>query len=140
MTHRTVVSAGYDDYLESAYPATASGAAAARAADVQERQLRLVSLPHSVLLKLSFAELDFANRWCWGRFGPADGPCLQAQSEYPACDLPQPHLHTGTWVSHWLAKTDYNFGYNEWYFAQQADCEQFRQFVPQINWGERFRA
>ena len=138
MTHRTVLHANYDDYLEFVYPAALANSANARAAEMQERQLRLAAFPYCVLLQVAFAELDFANRWCWQQFGPAHGECLQASSEYPACAVRTPHSHEGRWLTDWLAKTDYNFGFNEWYFAQQTDRDRFAEFVPLISWGENF--
>jgi hypothetical protein len=139
MIPRTVVQANYDSYLEQEYPSGSEAAAAARAADVQERQRRLAEFPHCVLLQLAYPELDFANRWCWQQFGPAHGECHQASSEYPACNLPGPHSHNGRWLSRWLAKTDYDFGFNEWHFEEPADRERFLAFVPQICWGEHYQ-
>ena len=138
MTYRTVIQATYDAYLESEYPTASGDNAVARAADREERLERLAVFPHSVLLQVAYPELDYANRWCWQQFGPAHGECNQASSHYPVCNLQHPHTHVGRWVTHWLAKTDYDFGFNEWYFAQQVDQEQFVAFIPQINWGERF--
>lgn len=138
MTYQTVLLANYDDYLAFEYPAASNELAGPRAADIQERQFRLADFPHCALLQLSFAEYDYANRWCWRQFGPAHGECLQSESEYSACDLRPSHFHDGKWRFHWLTKTDYNFGFSEWYFAQQADRDRFLEFVPLINWGENY--
>jgi hypothetical protein len=139
MTNRTVVPSDYDTYLEDVYPRASKGWAEARAVDRQERQVRLAEFPHAVVLQVAFPEMDFANRWCWQQFGPAHGECFQAGSEYPACNLPSPHSHEGSWKSEFLAKTDYDFGFNEWYFKQKEDLDRFIEFVPQINWGERWQ-
>jgi hypothetical protein len=138
VTFRTAVQANYDAYLEYEYPAASEGADEARAADRHERHARMAAFPYCVLLQVAYPELDYANGWCWQQFGPAQGECQQASSEYPACDLRTPHSHNGLWVTHWLAKTDYNFGFNEWYFVHQADRERFLEFVPQISWGEHY--
>jgi hypothetical protein len=90
------------------------------------------------MLQVSFPEMDFADRWCWQRFGPRDGECIQHGSEYPVCAIEGRHSHTGKWTSHWFAKTDYNFGFNEWYFAEESAREQFLASVSEINWGENF--
>lgn len=135
VTFRTVTEGNYDDYLEFESPAASDGAVDARAADRQERQLRLAAFPHCVLLQVAYAELDYANQWCWQQFGPAHGECQQASSDYPACSVPNPHAHDGRWLTHWLVKTAYNFGYNEWYFAQETDQERFLEFAPHINFG-----
>ena len=138
MAIRTVEHATYEDYLDAEYPMTVSGAAAARERDKEERDTRLKVFPHSVVLQLSYPELDYANRWCWQQFGPSHGQCLQAQSDYPACFDEPPHSHDGKWMSHWLVKTAYNFGFNEWCFARQADLNRFLDFVPEINWGDLY--
>jgi len=137
MTLRTVILATYDSYLNDgdAFP---GHSADARATDIQEHQLRLAEFPYNVVLQLSFAEMDFANRWVWQEFGSPNGQCLDAYSEYPTCAEKNAHSHEGKWLSHWLAKTDYNFGYNGWYFAFKEDQERFLEFVPFINFGERY--
>jgi hypothetical protein len=131
MTSRTVELVTYDHYLNDEY-------AGACAADYQEHQLRLLQFPYNVVLRLSYPEMDFANRWSWQKFGPPDGECLDSYSEYPTCSEKMSHRHDGKWMSHWLAKTDYNFGYNEWCFELEVDQQRFLEFVPFINWGEKF--
>jgi len=37
-----------------------------------------------------------------------------------------------------LVKTDYDFGFNEWYFAESEDCDFFVANVDKINWGEHY--
>src|SRR5258706_9988120 len=128
----------YDEYLDEVYPVSSVDSADARAADMHERQARLAAFPHCVVLQVSYPELDYANRWCWQQFGPAHGQCLQAGSNYPACEIRESHSHDGRWLTHWLDKVAYDFGYSEWYFAHQEDRDRFLQFVPLINWGENF--
>ena len=134
--HRTVVLASYDEYLDFEYPPASLDLVDARAADVRERQARMAVFPHCVVLQVSYPELDDANRWCWQEFGPAHGECLQAGSEYPACEIQGSHSHDGSWLTHWLVKTSYDFGFSEWYFVHVADRDRFLEFVPLINWGE----
>ncbi len=128
MTHQTVVLSSYEAYLASENESP----------DDEDRDKRLFRFPYSVMLEVAFPELDFANRWCWQRFGPAHGECHQSQSEYPACAVVLPHCHIGVWTHHWYVKTDYNFGFNEWYFADPSHHQQFLASVPSINWGEKF--
>ena len=99
---------------------------------------RLTRFPYSVMLQVAYPELDFANRWCWQHFGPPHGECLQFQSEYCACDVEPKHCHMGVWTEFWFAKTDYNFGFNEWYFMEKSHFERFLASVPSINWGEHY--
>ena len=94
--------------------------------------------PYAVMLQVAFPELDFANRWCWTRFGPADGGCTQKDSKYRVCTIDVPHSHSGIWTTHWFVKTDYDFGFNEWYFAKQSHYDLFLDSVPKINWGEKY--
>lgn len=132
MSHRTVVLSTFDDYL--AGECTPEG----MAEEKRDRNERMSRFPYAVMLQVSFPEMDFADRWCWHRFGPRDGECTQPGSEYPVCPFKERHAHSGTWTSHWFAKTDYNFGFNEWYFAESAAREQFLTSVSEINWGENF--
>lgn len=137
---RTAIQSTYADFLASEFVGTSDDVIAARAAEIRERGARLAAFPHSVVLQVAYPELDFANRWCWQQFGPAHGECHQASSEYAACDLPKPHAHDGSWLTHWLVKTDYDFGFNEWCFVRLEDRDRFLDFVPQINWGEGWPA
>ena len=138
MFFRTWVHDEFDAYLEAEYPHVKEELATARAEEIQERTARMELFPYAVLLQVACAEKDFANRWCWQQFGPSDGQCLESYSEYPACTITGKHEHKGIWATYWLAKTSYNFGYNEWYFASEADRDRFVGFLPQLNWGEAF--
>ncbi|MGL6076356.1 MAG: hypothetical protein ACRC8S_19560 [Fimbriiglobus sp.] len=129
MSFRTVVIARFEDYLATGEDSPEQQG---------DRQQRLSRFPYTVILKLSYPELDFANRWCWQQFGPRDGYCTQRSSEYPACDLQKQHSHAGEWTTHFFVKTDYNFGFNEWYFARSEDRDQFLANVPDIHWGEKY--
>src|SRR5262245_1422187 len=102
MSHRTVVASSFEEYV-----ASDDDSLEERATQEASRHERLARFPYSVMLKLSFPELDFADRWCWQNFGPRDGECTQRYSEYRACDRMEPHLHVGKWTSHWFVKTDY---------------------------------
>jgi hypothetical protein len=133
MSHRTIVPSSFEEYL-----ASDGDSVEERAAQEADRNERLSRFPYSVMLKVSFPELDFANRWCWQNFGPSDGECTQRYSEYRVCDLTEPHSHVGKWTSHWFVKTDYDFGFNEWYFAESADRDLFVANADKINWGEHF--
>jgi hypothetical protein len=133
MSHRTVVASSFEEYL-----ASDDDSVEERAAQETDRNQRLLRFPYSVMLKLSFPERDFANRWCWQNFGPSDGECTQRYSEYRVCDRAEPHSHDGKWTCHWFVKTDYDFGFNEWYFAESVDCDLFVANLDTINWGEHF--
>jgi hypothetical protein len=138
MTIRTWKHAEFDAFLDSEYPAAQDGATEARAVERQERNETLKAFPYSVLLEVSYPEMDFANRWCWQQFGPAHGACLQLHSDYPVCLLKDTHIHDGRWTTHWFAKTAYDYGYNEWYFADQADRDRFVEYLPHVSWGELY--
>ncbi len=138
MSVRSVILSSFDEYLQYELGEAPPGASTVLAAILQEYRERLVRFPHSVVLQVAYPEIDFANRWCWAQFGPANGECLDAQSNYPSCDLRTSHSHEGKWMSYWLAKTDYDFGFNQWCFVDEADQKRFLEFIPQINWGESF--
>ena len=128
MMHQTVVLSDIDDYLRCENDAE----------ELELRNQRLSRFPHPVMLQVSYAELDFINRWCWLRFGPRCGDCTQRDSEYRVCEAGHPHSHDGVWTDHWFAKTEYNYGFNEWYFANRLDYDAFLENVPSFNWGEHY--
>jgi len=68
MSYRTVEVSTFDEYL-----ASEGDSFEVRAAEEVDRRDRLSRFPYSVVLKVSYPELDFANRWCWQNFGPSDG-------------------------------------------------------------------
>lgn len=128
----------FEAFLEEVFPDDESGSAEARSTAIEERGDRLAAFPYEVVLQLAYPQMDFAIRWCWQQFGPANGECLQYASEYPACQQGAGHAHEGKWLTHWLAKTAYDFGFNEWCFAEQSDREKFVEFIPSIAWGETY--
>lgn len=109
-----------------------------RDAAIREREDLLQEFPHSVMLEMAYPELDYAHRWCWQRFGPMDGSCTQKHSEYKVCSDETEHRHTGKWTSRWFVKTDYDFGYNEFYFVERADCDFLLAHLSEIHWGEHY--
>lgn len=133
MPNRTARLSSYDEYRE-----TESNDLDERLYAHQERELLLLRFPFAVMLEAAYPEMDFADRWCWENFGPKDGPCRQFESNYPCCLNDTKHTHHGVWCTRWFEKTDYDFGFNEWYFREQSHQEMFRSFVPLINWGDRF--
>lgn len=133
MSHRTAILSSFEDYLASERYSPDE-----QAEEERVRNERLARFPYPVMMQVSFPELDFANRWCWQRFGPGDGECLEHQSDYRACDLNEAHSHVGKWMWYWLAKTDYNYGFCEWYFSERTDRDSFLASVDEINWGEKY--
>lgn len=132
------VCTNFSAYLESMYPADSTHGSA-RDEETLERQTILADYPYSVMLQVAVPELDYANRWCWNQFGPAAGECtLQKGSEYAACAEVKPHAHNGSWLVRFLAKTNYNYGFAEWYFVDEPSANSFLSFVPRITWGEHY--
>ncbi len=133
MTHRTAKLSSLDAYKHW------GGESANDLSDAQAERSTIISrFSYAVMMKVAFPEIDFGNRWCWQNFGPRDGECIDQCSEYTSCDIELPHAHVGSWTSNWFVKTDYNFGFNEWYFSDRSDRDQFLEFVPSMNWGEKF--
>ena len=54
------------------------------------------------------------------------------------CQIEVLHSHSGNWTQYWFAKTEYNFGFAEWYFAERAHYELFLDYIPELNWGESY--
>ncbi|MBT5018587.1 MAG: hypothetical protein HON04_07560 [Planctomicrobium sp.] len=133
MTHQSAIRSTFDAYLKS------GGDTVAEQLDQQTgRKQTLRAFPYPVMLELAFPELDFVNRWCWQHFGASHGECFQKHSQYRMCTADDQHSHIGSWTNRWLVKTDYDFGFNEWYFSTDSDRDLFLEFVPSINWGENF--
>ena len=138
MTYQTFVISSFEQYLANT--------------DETEEDLReqiairdaiQIAFPFSVMLEVATSEVDYANRWAWQQFGPRHGECFDVRrglrpSEYPMCDNPEPHFHQGSWCCHWYVKTDYDFGFCEWFFVNSTDRDRFLAFAPSINWGENY--
>jgi hypothetical protein len=133
MSQRTVILSSFEEYL-----ASENYSPDVRAQEERERKGRLSRFPYAVTLQVAYPELDFANRWCWQHFGFSDGECLGYDGDYPVCSIPERHSHQGKWMWCWLGKTDYNFGFCEWYFSEQSDRDYFLASVDGINWGEKY--
>ena len=138
MSYRTVVLSSIEEYLPNTEE-TDEGMAEQRAC----RNATLNAFPYSVVLQVAYPEMDYANRWAWQQFGPRHGECFDVRrgskpSEYPMCNDPEPHAHQGTWCCWWHMKTDYDFGFCEWYFSNSTDRDRFLAFVPAISWGENY--
>ena len=133
MSHKTAIVSDFNCY-QASEDDTSNG----RSEQCFLRELRLRQFPHPVMLQVAFPELDFINRWCWVNFGSRDDECTQQDSEYRVCQIDEPHTHSGHWTDHWFVKTDYNFGFNEWYFANESDYKIFAQNIPGFNWGEHY--
>ncbi|MDB5345327.1 MAG: hypothetical protein JWP89_3704 [Schlesneria sp.] len=138
MTYQTVVLSSFEEYLTTEYDDAEATLADYRGSEVQYRNEWLLRFPFAVMLKLSFAEMDYANRWCWQRFGSPRGECYDESSEYRTCMIDSSHCHDGAWAYLWHTKTEYNYGYCEWFFSSDPQHAQFLEFVPTINWGENF--
>ena len=128
MTHRTLQLSSIENYLKYEGDPDA----------IREREVHLQQFPYAVMFEMAYPELDFALRWCWKCFGAMDGECLQKQSEYRVCPDEVAHRHNGRWTSYWFVKTNYNFGYNEFYFSKKVDFDYFIAHLSEINWGEHY--
>ena len=139
MTYQDALLSNYESYLEFEFPIVQTDAHLSELAnDIDEREDRLKGFPYYVILELSYAELDFTNRWCWETFGNIQGKCEESSSGYPACQIKFQHSHWGNWMCNWFVKTGYNFGYCEWYFVNEEMKNQFLENVPNNQWGELY--
>ena len=101
--HNAVSVVEFADYLRECLPPVQWPEAEA------ERDTWRQRLPYSLVVKLFYPQLDFAERWCRHTFGGCFGECLQRQPEYPSCFEPLPHCHNGRWRARWLAKNRLRF-------------------------------
>jgi len=129
----------------------------------RKREDLLVDFPYVVIAEGEYSEHDYACRWCWQQFGPENGRCKNYQSEYPACPLvletehieeavrkdrkgteisyrwkaysdPGEHSHQGVWTTLWFGKTAYDYGFNVYFFVNEADHERFLGAFPTFTW------
>ncbi len=134
MTYKTAKVTSFEEYL--AYEKDCQNEAGYIEGIISARESRLLIYPYSAMMLVAFPEMDFADRWIWNMIGPSSGDCRQSASEYCACSIEQWHTHSGTWCSHFFGKTEYDYGFNEWYFQSESDLSRFIKFIPDINWGE----
>ena len=153
--------------IEERYP-TSTNAYLEMQHDIdRERTQLLERFPSSTVLEGHYPEHDYAVRWCWQNISPCHGTCSEWHSEYPACPLvlttenvehgtlkdrngketpwkrisyanPGEHEHEGVWCSIWLGKTDYDYGFREYCFANEIDREQFLSAFPTFTFGEKY--
>ena len=126
----------------------------------RDRHELLTAFPYSVVAEGISTEHDFAAHWCWQHLGPMHGCCIGAYTEYPACPLvlateyyervvyqgrewvekrylhPVAHEHQGVWTYLWFGKTDYDYGYGEYFFSAELDCGRFVSAFPTFTWSE----
>ncbi len=95
---------------------------------VKERNEILFKFPYSIILKLFYHQIDFADWILWQILGEVYGVCQY--SDIPACKIKGNHKHNGTWISYWLAKTDYDYGFNEWFFKKKKDINILTEIIP----------
>lgn len=136
--------------------------------DENRRAETLKKFPYTVIVEGCYPTNDFACRWTWQQFGPMDcKECGDHCSEYPTCPLvlaieeykikksytdkdgkvheydfhtcdPGKHSHEGTWAIVWLGKTDYDYGFSEYCFKNEAARDNFVAAVPSFNLGENY--
>jgi hypothetical protein len=128
--------------------------------EAEERSNLHVQFPHVVVIEGDFPEVAVALRWCWSKFGPRHGDCWNW--EYPSCPLVlaterlemceikgkqwekkvyrsvAAHSHVGEWTLHWLGKTEYDHGFGEFCFANEAQRDAFIRQIPSFDWGENY--
>ncbi len=95
---------------------------------IKERNNILLDFSHSIILKLSYHQLDFANWLLWQILGEVYGYC--GYSNFPMCKIKGEHKHNGIWAIYWLAKTNYDYGFNEWFFKQKEDSDVLIKIKP----------
>ena len=135
--------------------------------DKLEREQLIKKFPYSVIVEGNYPEHDFATNWCWKNFGPINTQkCYDSQSNYPSCPIAlatgkiqkyrdpfgeeklgmvydwevPAHAHQGKWAYFWLDKTDYDYGFAEFLFAEEKDKNLFVENVSMFNMGEKYRS
>jgi len=101
--------------------------------DLMRRQF-LASLPNSVIVEGEYSELDMAVNWCLTNIGQPDitstWKCV-AQGAGESQEIAG--LQNGQWANQWFYKTDYDYGFMEFYFRSPADPARFVEAVPSFS-------
>ena len=77
-----------------------------------EREELIVRYPYSVVVEGAFLEYNSLKHWTDEQFGPENSP---------------------VWTSLWYGKTDYDYGYREYFFSRQADLQLLIQHIPLVH-------
>ena len=133
----------------------------------EKREETIKKFPYTVIVEACYPISDFACRWCWQQFGAMDcKECGEHCSEYPGCPLvlaieeyvikksytkdghvheydfhtrdPGKHGHEGIWTIVWLGKTDYDYGFGEYYFKNEGDRDKFVANLDTFWLGENY--
>ncbi len=120
----------FEDYLEEKFLIGEENREDYLSNKILERNNILLDFPHSIILKLFYHQMDFADWLLWQILGARNGDCNQRESEVPACRIQGKHNHSGIWTSFWLAKTDYDYGFNEWLFKTNEDSHILIEILP----------
>ena len=76
--------------------------------DLNDRQEKLSRLNYSVIVEGSFLEYENAEKWI------------------------QDNLNIATAEFVFYGKTGYDYGFIEYFFAKDSDCQQFKKKIPDI--------
>lgn len=123
--------------------------------DEDERDAVHQQFPYVLVVEGDYPEFDDAVRWCWLNLGPIDGRCW-SYGQHPVCpivlaterieerivngealpikiyDRVDEHFHKGDWTLHWLGKTDYDHGFGEFCFNNEAQLARFAREVSKF--------
>lgn len=85
--------------------------------------------PYTTTVKWDWDTREMEVVWCAQVFGPREGEC----DEPRCCPLSKKrlrvHSHRGLWKSIWLGKTDYDFGYEMFFFKNKATRDVFEREI-----------
>ena len=133
MTLKTLKISSIDSYL-----ACEDDSPEARDFANREREDRLHQFPYAVMLEWPFRNSTPRIAGVGNALAQWMARARKGIPEYKACSDETEHRHIGKWTSHWFVKTDYDFGYNEFYFVEQADRDLFLAHLSDIHWGEHY--
>ncbi len=106
--------------------------------------------PHTTLVSWIYQDMDVAEDWCCETFGPPliidhiQEDLLRETAEIFGSPINIEHIKyetsitcrekrstnaSGKWATLWLGKTDYDFGYQQFFFKDPADKEAFENFL-----------
>jgi hypothetical protein len=97
--------------------------------------------PYTSTIKWGYSDMDVGHCWCWQTFGPKHGKCEEdcgGERLFLNCPfsglVKAYHSHVGVWTSVWFGKTDYDFGYEQFFFKHKVDRDMFEFGIRAIDY------
>jgi len=93
---------------------------------LKARESRRCDFPHTLMALLGYDLMDMAKQWCQDQWGPG-GDTYEDRPYQPQ------ENQAFLWLTCWMMKTEYDYGFCEWYFREPSHLEQFVAHIQSCN-------